>query len=205
MAGGHFGRSVRWEDPNDPARAAAFDTKFAVPLSISTEHSKIHEGVSFERHIDSANAAVAALNVAFKTLAGTRLAHMIFGFGSSDEILWELIEGATWTQGTGTALTVFNNNRASGVSTVILEDKNQATFTASNAMVKDVTGIANGTTFDNQYTYNASLGASKQAESRTAAHEWLLKPGTTYIARATKTDANCKISINIHWYEHTPG
>jgi hypothetical protein len=181
------------------------DNVSGVLTHISLEHSKIHDGVSFERHIDSANAAVASLNVAFKTLAGTTLAHMIFGWSSNDEVLFEIIEGATWTQGSGTALTIFANNRdVGGSSTVILEDKNQAEFTASNQMIKDVTGISGGTTHENQYTYNASLGQQFQAESRQAAHEWVLKNGTTYVVRITKTDDNCKMSINLHWYEHEP-
>lgn len=172
-------------------------------INITQEHYKIHNGENFERHIDSANLAVASLNVAFKTLSGTKLAHMIFGLSMSDEVLLEIIEGATWTQGSGTALNIFNNNRNSGASTIILEDKNQPTFTASNQVIKDVTGIAGGTTFENQYTYNAGLGAIISAETRTAAHEWILKPDTTYIARTTQTDGNCKMSIDLHWYEHT--
>ncbi|MCK5017569.1 MAG: hypothetical protein KAS32_10920 [Candidatus Peribacteraceae bacterium] len=171
--------------------------------TLTREHQAVHEGVSFERHIDSANLAVAALNVAFKTLAGSKRAHMIFGWSSNDEILYEIIEGATWDQGTGTALDIFEHSRGGGSSTLILEDKNQPAFTASNQVIKDVTNIAGGTTFEGQYTYNASIGAGGIGETRFAAHEWILKANTTYIVRATKTDTNCKISIDMHWYEHT--
>lgn len=196
--------SVRQVDPDDDTRLGAFDSKFKSPISVDSEHSEIHECHSFERHIDSANTAVATLNVAFKTLSGSKLAHMIFGFSSNDEILFEVLEGATWTQGTGTALTVFNHNRdCADPSTVILEDKNQATFTASNQVIKDVTGISGGTVFENQYTYNAGLGAAVSAETRNAAHEWNLKDNTTYVVRMTQTDGNCKMTATIHWYEHT--
>lgn len=171
-------------------------------VTIEYEHHQVHEGASFERHIDSANGAVAGLNVAFKTLAGFKRAHILFGFSSSDEILFEVIEGATWTQGSGTALDIFNHNRDVGASEIILEDKNQAGFTASGQIIKDVTGISGGLTFENQYTYNASLGQQFAAETRQAGHEWVLKPDTTYIIRVTKTDDNCKISIDLHWYEH---
>ena len=192
------------QDPNDNTRLGEFDNKFQVPIHISVEHHEIHEGDSFERHIDSANAAVATMNVAFKTLAGTKLAHTLFGYGMSDEVLIEIIEGATWTQGSGSLLTVFNHERDSGGSSeLILENQGQPTFTASNAIIKDVTGIAGGTIFENQYTYNAGLGASMTAETRTDGHEWVLKANTTYIIRVTQTGGNCKMSIDLHWYEHT--
>ncbi|MEE9356507.1 MAG: hypothetical protein V3U75_13030 [Methylococcaceae bacterium] len=194
---------VELVDPSNDTRLAKFDSKVKVPIIQQTEHGEIHGGTSFERHIDSGNAAVATLNVAFKTLAGTKLAHMIFGFASNDEIKYEIIEGATWTQGTGTALPILNHNRAAGASTVILENKNQALFTASNQVIQDVTGISGGTVIDLQYTYNAGLGASVVAENRNAVHEWVLKPDTTYIVRMTQTDGNCKMSMVNHWYEHT--
>lgn len=191
-------------DPNNSARKNKFDSKFQALVRINLEHSKIHEGVSFERHIDSNNALVASLNVAFKTLAGTKLAHILFGWASSDEILFEVIEGATWTQGSGIALEIINVNRDNGSeSLVILEDKNQSSFTASNEVIKDVTNIAGGTVIDPQFTYNASLGVAVVAESRSAFHEWVLKKDTTYVVRMTQTDGNCKMSINLHWYEHT--
>lgn len=170
---------------------------------ISFEHHEIHEGHSFERHIDSANAAVAGLNVAFKTAPGTKLVHMLLGWSSNDEVLVEGLEGATWTQGTGTATTFYNHNRETiNTSTAILEDKNQATFTANHQIIKDVTGIAGGEVFEKQYTYNAGLGAATTVESREAGHEWVLKPDTTYVIRLTQTDGNCKMSIDLHWYEH---
>ena len=196
-------KNVSLQDPDDPSRLAEFDNKFKAPVFIDVEHHEIHEGCSFERHIDSANAAVAGLNVAFKTLTGSNLAHMLFGWSNNDEIFFEVIEGATWTQGSGTALDIFNNNREDGGnSIVILENKNQATFTASNQVIKDVTGLSGGTTIDNQYTYNASLGASVSAESRSATHEWVLAADTTYVIKMLQTDGNCKMSINLHWYEH---
>lgn len=191
-------------DPADNTRKAIFDNVFKIPIFQNIEHGQIHEGVSFERHIDSSNAAVAGLNIAFKTSPDPKLAHMLFGWSSNDEILYEIIEGATWTQGSGSLLAISNLNRSSGAnSDVILENQGQPTFTASNSFIKDVTGIAGGTVFENQYTYNASLGAATIAESRAAAHEWVLKADTTYIVRMTQTDGNCKMSITQHWYEQT--
>jgi hypothetical protein len=192
-------------DPANDTRKAEFDNKFQVPILQTIGHHKIHEATAFERHISSSNLAVSTLNVAFKTLPGTNLAHMLFGFSSNDEIFFEIIEGATWTQGSGAALDIFNNNRnAGGNSVVILENKNQAAFTASNQVIKDVTGISGGTNIDpDRYTYNAGLGAASNAETREATHEWVLKNNETYIVRLTQTDGNCKMSIDLHWYEHT--
>lgn len=196
------GESVTIFGPD--GRQAEFDSKFKAPFMLQAEHSKIHEGNSYERHIDSNNIAVASLNVAFKTLAGIKLAHMLFGWASNDEILFEVIEGATWTQGSGVALNIINVNRDNAnPSTIMLEDKNQAPFTASNQVIKDVTGISGGIVIDNQYTYNASLGVAVIAETRFALHEWILKDNTTYVVRLTQTAGNCKMTVNLHWYEHT--
>jgi hypothetical protein len=173
---------------------------------INFEHHALHEGNSYEIHIDSANAAVATLNVAFKTLAGTGKVHMLFGWASNDEIKWEILEGATWTTDTGTVTTVYNQNRDSAnVSTLILEDDTATpTFTATNSVLKDVSITGAGTAIDTQYTYNAGLGVAVSAESRRGSHEWLLNDNTTYVVRMTQTDGNCKMSIDLHWYEHTP-
>lgn len=189
---------------DEAGRIQEFDNKFKVPIFINVEHHEVHEGCSFERHISSVNLAVTTLNVAFKTLAGTKLAHMLFGFASNDEIHFEVIEGATWNQGSGTALNIFNENRNNGSnSTVILEDKNQAQFTASNQVIKDVVNVAGGTSIEpDRYTYNAGLGAATVAETREAGHEWILKNDTTYVIRITQTDGDCKMSIDLHWYEH---
>lgn len=190
------------QDPEDPTRLGEFDNKFKIPVNINVEHHKIHEGLSFERHIDSADADVASLNVAFKTKAGTKLAHILFGFSASSAVLFEIIEGASWTQGSGTALDIFNLDRDAGNSEIILEDKNQAAFTASNQVIQDVTGIAGGVIFEKQYCYSEKKQAG---DTRAGSHEWLFKPDTTYIVRITQTGGNCKQSIDLHWYEHTNG
>lgn len=180
------------------------DVMTGLDINIPSDHSEIHKGSSFERHIDSGNLAVASLNVAFKTVNSTEKAHMLFGHGMSDEILIEIFEGATWDQGSGSALDIHNHNRDNGAtSTVILEDVNQPTFTASDQVIKDVTNVAGGTVFENQYTYNAGQGAKVEAETRSAEHEWVLKPNTTYVIRMTQTGGNCKMSIDLHWYEFT--
>jgi hypothetical protein len=189
---------------DEEGRELEFDNKFKVPVFATIEHHEIHEGDSYEIHIDSANAAVASLNLAFRTLPGEKLVHLLCGWSSSDEILFEIVEGAGWTQGTGTATTFYNLERnSSNTSTTILENKNQATFTASNQVIKNVTGVAGGTVLDKQYTYNASVGQNRTAETRNATHERILKSNTNYLIRMTQTDGNCKMSISFFFYEHT--
>ncbi|MCK5601708.1 hypothetical protein KAR91_07570 [Candidatus Pacearchaeota archaeon] len=167
-------------------------------ITITTEHAKIHEGISFERHIDSNNATVATLNVAFKT-GPIGEVNIIQGWSASDTVLFEIIEGATWDQGSGTALDISNHNRNRGASTLILEDKNQATFTASNQVIQDVTNVSGGTTFERQLTYEPKQAGGN---TRASTHEWELMPDTTYVFRITKTSAgNSKMSIDLHWYE----
>jgi hypothetical protein len=196
-------RQIINQDPDDSTRLGEFDNKFKVPIYITIEHHKIHKGDAFERHIDSGNAAVASLEVAFKTLSGSKLAHILFGFGSSDEILFQIYEGATWDASSGTALTGNNNNRDNGsASTVLLEDTTTGSFNTAG-ITKDPTNSAGGTLIEQQYTYNAGIGAAVSAESRHAGHEWVLKDNTTYLIKMTQTGGNCKMSIDLHWYEHT--
>lgn len=194
--------------------AHQIDAISGAKINIPSEHHHLHEGESFERHIDSANLAVASLNVAFKTAPGLKHAHMLFGFSSNDEILFEVLEGATWDQGSGTALNLSNHNRAFAKilgaegSSVILEDKNQVSFLASDQFIKNVTNVIGDSAdpdirFEGQYTYNASQGQRFTAETRAAHHEWKLAPDMTYVVRMTQTDGNCKMSIDLHWYEHT--
>lgn len=182
-----------------------FDNYFSTPIVQQIGHSKIHAALNFERHISSLNLAVASLNVAFKTAPGQNLAHMLFGFEMSDEIQFEIIEGATWTQGSGAPFDIFNNNRnIGGNSVVILEDVNQPTFTASNQVTKNITNISGGINIDpDRFTYNAGLGAIISSESRGATHEWVLKADETYVVRVTATNSDCKMTIDLHWYEHT--
>ena len=191
-------------DPDGIRFGIEQDAKHAAPLVATIEHHEIHEGCSYEVHVNSANADVAALNIAFKTLDSSKLAHMVFAWDNDDDILFEIIEGATWTQGTGTERAIQNHNLdTGGASVVILEDKGQATFTASNTVIQDVTGIAGGTVRDNQYTYRTGVGGTGGGESRAATHEWILKRNTTYIIRSTQTGGNCRMTNTLHWYEHT--
>ena len=193
-------------DRNDNSRKWEMDPVGLYMPVISIDHHKIHDAVSHEFHADTANVVSAGLNVAFKTKAGTKVAHMLFGLDISDEVKVELIEGATWTQGSGTAIDIeFVNRYVRALSGLLLEDKNQATFTASQQVIQDVTGISGGTVFDRQYTYNAGLGASIVAESRETRHEWPLDVDTTYIMRLTQTNGNCKLTISGHWYEQEHG
>lgn len=168
----------------------------------TVEHAKIHEGVAHEVHVHTSNATEASLNIAFKTAPGQTVAHMLFGWDLNDECLLEIIEGATWTQGSGTAVDVqFINRYLRKKTQTILENKNQVAFKPSQQVIKDVTGISGGTIIDPQYTYNASIGANKSAETRVAGHEWPLNVDTTYVYRITKTDANAKMTGTLHWYD----
>ena len=130
-------------DPDDPTRMAEFDSLFKIPFTISGEHHETHEGASYERHVDSGNVATSSLNATFKTAAGTKRMHILVGWSSDDETLFEIIEGATWTQGTGLALDVFNLRRdITASSSVIQENVNQPSFTANSQVMKDVAGIS---------------------------------------------------------------
>lgn len=55
--------------------------------------------------------------------------------------------------------------------------------------------------------YNEYIGSSGSAQQRspgsgTRTNEMILKKNTNYILEFTPDSDNCKISINVSWYEH---
>jgi hypothetical protein len=196
---------ARWGSGAGEIDDVSIDASTNALISVTNEHHEIHDGSSYEIHVDSANATVASMEIAFKTLTGSKLAHMLFGFSSNDEISFAIYEGASWDASSGTAVPAkYNNRSVAAVSTLILEDTTTGSFDTIGVTKNPTNSAVGGADrMEFQYTYNASLGVSVTAESRHAAHEWVLKANTTYLIIMTATDANCKMSIDLHWYEHT--
>ena len=171
-------------------------------ITISYEHHEIHEGDSFVVSIvDTTMASAETLVLAFKTPAGTKRAHLIYEYSTLTGAHCELIEGPTWDQGSGAAVTITNRLRAaSPASSILLENRGQVTFTASDEMISNPTTLSGGTVIDTNY----SFGSNKLPESsRRGQHEFILKPDSTYAIRFTSDASSNKGQIIVDWYEHT--
>jgi len=191
---------VTQRDPTDNTRLAKFDPMFAVPVVNSVEHYEIHEGHAFKCNaVDTAMADTDELALCCKTPAGTKLIHVIYEFSTLTGGHLDLVEGPTWTTGSGAQHAIFNRLRAVAMaSSVLLEDTTSA-FVANDAMVLSPAALAGGTVVDSVYAFavkNRFSGAGRDG------NEWVLQPDTTYAFRFVATAAANAAQILLHWYEH---
>lgn len=171
-------------------------------ISISQLHHEAHEGNAFI--VDSENLTLntnSTLTLSFKTPDTIKKPHLTLDFSALLGCKVEIIEGTTWTQGTGTVTNIINRHRNSSTQSILLENKNQVTFTASNQLIQDVTGLSGGTTIRTLRTFGVknkiSGGGGRDEE------EMILKPNTTYTIKLTSTNDSNSATLNLSWYEHT--
>ena len=198
---GTFRKGTSIRDPNNNTRLVELDNLFKALLVIDTAHHEIHEGDGFHCvGADTSMSDAETLILAFKTPAGTKRAHMTFDYGALVAGRLELIEGPTWTEETGSAANIFNHQRASSKTPMLLENRAQVTFTASEEMILNPTGLSGGTAILLGHVYG-SKQAGGGRDRGTA--EWVLAPGVAYAVRFT-ADGNSNAGVIIlDWYEHT--
>lgn len=179
------------------------DEKVNAGITITQEHHEIHEGNSFETHVY--DTATTSLTVAFKVANSTDTSkemHMVFGFGASAPVVFQIWENATWDNGTGISKQVnYQNRNKERTSETLLNDLS-GSFIANNTLIvnPDNPDFTNAILIDDQITV-----VSKQAggESRIGGHEWILCNGCTYVITMTN-GANTLMEQNYHYYETTP-
>lgn len=110
----------------------------------------------------------------------------------------ELYEGPTWTQGTGTAFPIFNRNRNSATTSVLLEDTTGA-FVATNNLIRKPAGFAGGTVIHDFYLF----GDKKIGGEARDVQEIILKSNTTYAVLVTAIDGTNSAQVILNWYENT--
>jgi hypothetical protein len=210
---------IRWKDMGDGTYglvayvgdgsiviSSPIDDVSAAMTTISYPHHEVHEGSSFNSDaVDETMADDETIILAFKTMPGTKRAHMFFGFHTlvgGDLAVWE---GATWTTSTGTLNPIINRKReASMNSSGLLEDKTATpTFTATNNILLNPTGLNTGsaTKIHNPFAW----GERKQllAGGTREIEEYILKPDTQYAVVFTADGGSNKGQITLGWYEHT--
>lgn len=189
-------------DPADITRQGKFDEIQSMPVYQSEPHYEVHEGGAFVLdvvHLTLDNAATIIL--AFKTMSGTKRAHMMTNFMTLTGGHVDIIEAPTWTAESGTLVTIYNRKRlASMTNSGLLENKGQATFTASNGLILNPDDFADGTIIHDLYGFgqkNQFNAGGRDIE------EIILKPDTQYAVRFVSDAASNKAQLELNWYEHT--
>ncbi len=199
-------RQVVLQDPNDDTRLAQLDNLFQIPVTIDVAHHEVHEGDSFKTWaVDESMGDNDTIIIAFKTAAGSKRIHMVWGFLTlvgGDLQIWE---GATWTTNTGTLNPIINRKRkTSPDSSTLLEDKTATpTFTATDNVLLNPTGLGTGsaTSIDRHYAWGQK--SKLLAGGTRSLDEFILKVETQYAVVFTADGGSNKAELALDWYEHT--
>jgi len=178
-------------------RRARIDLTTHTLQVIDYEHHEIHSGSFFRVQANDDNTD--ELIVAFKVEDGTKKTHMVFEWVNEGAGYLQLIEGPTWTTGTGSDITVKNSRRDS-TKTSILQGDATGTFANGNVTINP-TGFTGGSVIsDNREYTTAKAGGS----SGFRASEIILKNNEIYAFVWTNTEILPKgVQIRMSWYEQT--
>ena len=177
--------------------------------TIDYSHHEVHEGNSFTVHFDNTTADDDDHRsvIAFTTPAGTKLGHLIMTVSASSPAEVFILEGpATVDLGEGTEVTIFNRNRNSDNTSMMLSLEDPAvaglatTFTEAQIAGASLTG---GTAIEHTVLVGGGGPKAVGGLSR-GTEEWILGAGTTYLFYLQNIGTNANYhTINLDWYEHT--
>lgn len=167
---------------------------------IESTHHEIHEGETFtSQFVDLTLALNETIILAFKVQNDGNLLHMVAQASTLVSGHLDVLEGPTWTTGTGAQNTVYNRNRdGTPASSGILEDTTSS-FVANDAVVSNPTGLSGGTLIQSIYGFGATQRISSEAREDS---EWVLKANTTYAIRFVSDANSNKAQVILNWYEH---
>ena len=175
-------------------------------VTISFPHHKIHDEESFHTEfVDETLADNATIILAFKTMSGTKRAHMWFDFTTlvgGDLQVWE---EATWDTNTGVVNPILNLKRlASMTSSGLLEDLSATpVFTATDNVLSNVTNLGTGSATSIHHFYAWGIKGKAPAGGARDVEEHVLKPETQYAVVFTADGASNRGQIQLDWYEQT--
>lgn len=156
-------------------------------ITITVEHSKIHQGEGWEVSVETGNiSSGASYYVLFKTSAGYRPHLRSYEITATDSpITIRLFEGST-VSADGTAVTARNRNR------------NQSDNNGVSVFYQP-TVTAEGTRLETDYI--ASGGNKIGGNAGSFYEEWILKPSTNYLIKITNGSNNTvEAFFNAFWY-----
>lgn len=156
-------------------------------ITITVEHSKIHQGKGWEVSIETGNiSSGASYYVLFKTSDGYRPHLRSYEITATDSpITIRLFEGST-VSADGTAVTARNRNR------------NQSDNNGVSVFYQPIV-TAEGTRLETDYI--ASGGNKIGGNAGSFYEEWILKPSTNYLMKITNGSNNTvEAFFNAFWY-----
>ncbi len=183
-------------------------------ISISLEHSRLHQGVMFHAHFESAaplptNAGEETAISFITPAAADGRVHMIIDVRADEESVWELREDPTITLANGADITPANrfrdsdntsnligrslasNNVSNAVTVYNVAEAAAADLSGGTILEHETLAIAGGPPF-------AGVGNSEARGQR----EWILKADTEYVIIITSsTIADTVHEISLTWYE----
>jgi hypothetical protein len=172
---------------------------------ISYQHADVHQGSSYKSDvIDGSLSDSETIILAFKTAAGTKRAHLIAEFSTLVGGNLEIWEGVTWTAETGSLNPILNRWRQSSMnSSMMLENSGQPTFTATDNLILNPTGLSTGTAISVHHLYAWGKKEKFAGGSVRDIEELILKPDTQYAVVFTASGGSNAAQIILNWYEHT--
>jgi len=172
------------------------DTNTHTLQVIDYAHHEIHGGSMFRVQ---GNATAAALIIAFKVPDQAKEPHFTFEWSSESSGYIQLLEGYTWTAGTGVDRAPKNSNRNSSNTSVL--QGNATGAWVSDYVTIDPTGGSGGTVISDKRFYTDDKQGSNSGSRK---NEIVLATNQTYALIFTSTDGSKGIQIRCEWYEHTP-
>lgn len=178
------------------------DRPTASLTTIDYAHHKKHAGHGYYAQVvDTSMGDNDTLSISFKTPDNPRV-HLLILTSikvAGNIALWE---GTTWTQGSGSGITIYNRNRRiSAPSSTLLENRQQSAFTANNQVMANVGGLDTGAASALEQLY--SFGSISYSVIDRQVAEWILRPNTQYSIVFTANGGSNGGFIGLDWYEHT--
>ncbi len=178
-------------------------------VTITNEHSKIHDGKAFKTQYEAATAGAGEETaIGFLTPPLPTLIHFIMDAWANDESILELREDPAIVLGSGSPLLILNRFRGSANQSAILSNapvggvaNNMTTYTVAEA---NTAGLAGGTILHHERLAIGGTGpfASVMNVLSRGQREIVLLPETEYVAIITAVAAGgATNNIILNWYE----
>lgn len=174
-------------------------------VGISSVHHHLHEGHAyFADFADDSLADDETIILAWKTMAGTRRAHMVVEHSTLVAGDLEVWEGPSWTAETGTEAPIINRKReASMASSGFLANQAQAGFVAADVVVANPTGLNTGSATSLHHFFSWGTVARPSLGGSRDIREIIQKPDETYAVVFTAEGGSNAAQVLLNWYEHT--
>ncbi len=181
-------------------------------VTITNEHSKIHDGKTFHAHYESdptdSNLIGEETAIGFVTPpAASGRIHMIIDVRADEESVWELREDPAVVLGSGSPFPPTNRFRDSALESAMISQGTPPVanrYTTYDVGEANTAGLAGGTILEHETI--AIAGGPPFAGNENAAprgqREWILAADTEYVIILTcSTNNNTTHEISLHWYE----